>query len=366
MIEEDGYELFAANDIREIFQRRKTDLLRTIDLLPDEVVVGRDALATLQSLVQKCQLTAPALDLNDIHITAQGRRQIDVRNDVYRPFADRTQPCMVDGQFITVAFPFSGDWNLLLFKPVTYGFIAPNACVKNNSVEYVFEGAPAIDIESMNREKDAFTKRLEKAVGSIASSIQAFNLEVEKAAADRLEAKQIDARSRQQAVNSLGIPARYRSKESESTSLKDPSEKDMGTFEYDVFISHAFEDKLEVVRPLKSLLEAADCKVWVDEAILEIGDSLPQKIDEGLRISRYGIVVLSPDFFKKNWPRYELDGLVTREMSGQGKVILPVWHNVDRDKVAQYSTPLSVRFAGNTENGVEQLAQQLLRVIKKV
>jgi TIR domain len=51
-------------------------------------------------------------------------------------------------------------------------------------------------------------------------------------------------------------------------------------------------------------------------------------IDDGLRRSRYGVVILSPDFFRKGWPKEELDGLVTRQTSEGRKVILPVWHNV--------------------------------------
>jgi hypothetical protein len=49
---------------------------------------------------------------------------------------------------------------------------------------------------------------------------------------------------------------------------------------------------------------------------LIVGESLRGKIDEGLSHSRYGIVVLSPNFFVKTWPQQELDGLVSKEVSG--------------------------------------------------
>ena len=44
--------------------------------------------------------------------------------------------------------------------------------------------------------------------------------------------------------------------------------------EYDVFISHASEDKDSVVRPLAQALVAKGLKVWYDEFELKIGDSL--------------------------------------------------------------------------------------------
>ena len=59
---------------------------------------------------------------------------------------------------------------------------------------------------------------------------------------------------------------------------------------YDVFISHASEDKEEVVRPLANALRKAGLKVWYDEFELHIGDSLRRKIDQGLAKSRFGIV----------------------------------------------------------------------------
>lgn len=116
---------------------------------------------------------------------------------------------------------------------------------------------------------------------------------------------------------------------------------------YDVFISHASEDKEEFVRPLAESLTAIGIEVWYDEYTLKLGDSLRGSIDAGLRDSRFGIVVLSPSFFKKNWPQRELDGLVAREMAG-GKVILPIWHRITKDEVLAQSPTLADKLAVST------------------
>lgn len=97
----------------------------------------------------------------------------------------------------------------------------------------------------------------------------------------------------------------------------------------DLFISHASEDKDELVRPLVEELQKLGIDVWYDEFTLKIGDSLRRSIDKGLANAKYGVVVLSSSFFKKNWPQYELDGMVAREMEGT-KVILPIWHKVTK------------------------------------
>lgn len=87
--------------------------------------------------------------------------------------------------------------------------------------------------------------------------------------------------------------------------------------QYDVFISHASEDKDEVVRPLANALINKGVSVWYDEFELRIGDSLRRKIDKGLANSRFGIVVVSRDFIKKGWTNYELDGIITKAVSGE-------------------------------------------------
>lgn len=112
--------------------------------------------------------------------------------------------------------------------------------------------------------------------------------------------------------------------------------------QWDVFICHAHEDKSFVVL-LADALSRANLKVWYDDFVLKIGDSLRRSIDKGLAESRYGVVILSKNFFNKRWTQYELDGLVERDL--ERKVILPVWHEVDREEVARYSPSLAGKVA---------------------
>ncbi|WP_071146827.1 toll/interleukin-1 receptor domain-containing protein [Bacteroides ihuae] len=135
--------------------------------------------------------------------------------------------------------------------------------------------------------------------------------------------------------------------------------------EYDFFISHATEDKESFVRPLAELLTNNGYKIWYDEFQMKIGDSLRKKIDEGLKFSKYGIAVLSRDFFRKNWTEYELNGLVAREMNGI-KVILPIWHNVTRDEVLSFSPTLADKVALNTAiYSLQEIANELGKLIEK-
>jgi hypothetical protein len=132
---------------------------------------------------------------------------------------------------------------------------------------------------------------------------------------------------------------------------------------WDVFISFAGEDRKNVAEPLALSLRKEDLKVWYDKFELKIGDRLLQKIDQGLINSRYGIVILSPSFFKKGWPQLELDGLIQKEIEGK-KVILPIWHEVIREDVIKYSPILAGKLAGETSKGIDFLTKELLNAME--
>jgi hypothetical protein len=153
---------------------------------------------------------------------------------------------------------------------------------------------------------------------------------------------------------------------SQSNSISiNPAWHDVYQPNYDAFISHAHEDKKDLVSPLAELLQQMGFSIWYDDFQLQVGNRLRYSIDKGLSNSRFGIVVFSPYFFAKNWPQYELDGLITKEMAG-GNRILPIWHKVSKDEVMGYSPTLADRVALNTAtNTVEELAQELGSVLRK-
>lgn len=133
---------------------------------------------------------------------------------------------------------------------------------------------------------------------------------------------------------------------------------------YDVFISHASEDKDEIVRSLAVALSDRGLKVWYDEFTLKIGDSIRQKIDKGLASSRVGLVVLSPSFISKGWTNYELDGIVTRTVSGE-QILLPIWHNITKQEVMDFSPSLADKVARSTAtHTVEEIAEEIAELIE--
>lgn len=134
---------------------------------------------------------------------------------------------------------------------------------------------------------------------------------------------------------------------------------------YDVFISHASEDKGGFANGLATKLMERGVDVWYDDMVLGWGDSLRRSIDKGLANSRFGIVILSEHFFRKEWPQRELDGLVQLETAGQSR-ILPIWHKISKDEVVKASPTLADKLALNTSfMTTEEIVDEIEKLIGK-
>lgn len=149
----------------------------------------------------------------------------------------------------------------------------------------------------------------------------------------------------------------------ESVAAINRAEDELIPKEWDVFISHAHEDKDEIVRPLAHALQDQGLRVWYDEFEMCLGDSLRRKIDQGIARSAFGVVVLSTAFFAKNWAQYELDGLVTRSVDGE-QVLLPLWHKITKAEVIAQSPSLADKLARSTSDStMEELATEIADVV---
>ena len=135
--------------------------------------------------------------------------------------------------------------------------------------------------------------------------------------------------------------------------------------EYDVFVSHAWEDKADFVEAFVQALKNREIKVWYDKSKIKWGDSMRARIDDGLRKSKFGVAILSPNYIAegKYWTKAELDGLFQME-SINGKTLLPIWHNLTKKQVMDYSPILASKLAMTTATmTAEEIADELLDML---
>lgn len=132
----------------------------------------------------------------------------------------------------------------------------------------------------------------------------------------------------------------------------------------DFFISHASEDKEKIARPLAEELSKKGFKVWYDDFSLKLGDTLRRTIEKGIRNCKYGVVILSPNFFAKEWPQKELDGLIERESKDGEKIVLPVWHDITVDAIREISPALADKVGVSTTIGIAEVADKITDVVR--
>src|SRR5436305_4753819 len=94
-------------------------------------------------------------------------------------------------------------------------------------------------------------------------------------------------------------------------------------FKYDVFLSHSAKDKA-VVRPLAERLRKDGLKVWFDEWVLKVGESIPAEIEEGLEHSRVLLLCMSANAFGSDWAQLEAGTFCFRDPLNKERRFLPL------------------------------------------
>ena len=98
--------------------------------------------------------------------------------------------------------------------------------------------------------------------------------------------------------------------------------------QYDVFISHANKDKLEYVEELYQTISKLGIKVFYDRETFEWGDNWKQKIYDGVATSEFAIIVISDNYFGREWTEKELQSFLNKQNASGEKTILPLLHGI--------------------------------------
>lgn len=97
---------------------------------------------------------------------------------------------------------------------------------------------------------------------------------------------------------------------------------------YDVFVSHANADKTDYVNELKLSLDKLNINIFYDKDSLEWGDNWKNRIYEGVEKAEFAIIVISENFFDREWTEKKLTEFLSRQNRNGQKIILPILHNI--------------------------------------
>jgi hypothetical protein len=137
------------------------------------------------------------------------------------------------------------------------------------------------------------------------------------------------------------------------------------------FISHDSRDKDLIARPLANGLSSRLCTVWYDEYSLKIGDSLRESIESGIKDAKKCLLILTRNYLTNpGWGKKEFNSIFTREIISSEKVVLPIWFDVTKEEIYDYSPSLLDTFAlhwpSSHEKSEEVYKQEVEQLLSKI
>ena len=139
--------------------------------------------------------------------------------------------------------------------------------------------------------------------------------------------------------------------------------------QYDVFISHANADKLDYVDELYLAIRKLGISIFYDSEVLSWGDKWKDVILSGTESSEFAIIVISENFFDREWTERELSEFLNRQNESGQKIILPLLHNITvEDLKAKYPVVGDIQCISTDKYSKDQvtvlLAKELIKRYK--
>jgi RNA-directed DNA polymerase len=122
-----------------------------------------------------------------------------------------------------------------------------------------------------------------------------------------------------------------------------------GADDYDVFISHASEDKETVARAIFEACQRAGLKAFMDEAHIGWGQSFTTKINSALGAARTVLAIVSSQSVAKEWPIIEVNTALSMEVNGHKKVVPLIVGKPDLSRLPLISGKDAMTWSNNAD-----------------
>lgn len=373
----DQTSLFAHAHLSDALRAHSANIAKRVQLISESVIRARPDAEMIEELAEELQIVPLVLNRAGAKMVRE-EIQIDVRGDPRRDIFDQGRPILIPGIKVVVSVPYTGDKELWQLQPSSYqlsgpkGTIHPNPGSDSGELDLAFKQPSDEPLDQIKTALDRRLNDIEFFLNSQARDLEGFGSQLRNQIASAITDRRSRLTKHDSLSSLLGIPEAQRpggpthsvapsARKAVSGAILAAASEAPQT--WDVFVSHASEDKESFVRPLVDALRESGLTVWYDEATLRVGDGLRRSIEKGLAKSQYGVVVISKAFLAKEWPQRELDGLVSKEEDGT-KVVLPVWHDITAQEVRNRSPMLADRLAVQSSRGIKAVVQELLQVIR--
>lgn len=124
-----------------------------------------------------------------------------------------------------------------------------------------------------------------------------------------------------------------------------------------VFVSYAQADK-DVASEVAGALQSAGLRVWIDEWELASGDSIAERIQQGVASSDILLVLLSRSSVNSRWVQREISTALSRELRDRAITVIPALIE-DCDIPPLLADRVFLDLRGNLRGAVQRLVDQI-------
>jgi len=323
----------------EITLALERELKKELAAISKELALKTSSEELISQFVERYTVSVPILDRNAIREFEPAEAKLQVPRVGPHGVFLGPGPHSVDATVFRIKIPFTGDVNLFRYSAV--GLSEPIEGQVVGDALVLAHVARDPNTEIVKRELSGRLDRIEAILKSSRDQFTQWNDGLMRKVKPAIE-KRMKTLHRVQSTT-LGFQRTAEVEQTLEAQMSSKQTMPRRTEKFDLFLSHAAEDKDAIARPLHNALVEAGVTVWFDEAVLNLGDRLRRKINGGLARCTFGIIIISLHFLNKEWPRQELDALAAREVECGRTIILPIWHEIDKAAILQRSPMLADR-----------------------
>lgn len=150
-----------------------------------------------------------------------------------------------------------------------------------------------------------------------------------------------------------------------------PKYQAKGIPEYDVFISHANRDKEDFVEELYQSINNLGINIFYDKDVIDWGDNWKNVILDGTKRAEFAVIVISENFFDREWTERELSEFLNRQNRNGQKLILPILHNITIAQLQErYPSVADIQAIDSKKYTCDQIAimfaRQMIKRLKSI
>lgn len=172
-------------------------------------------------------------------------------------------------------------------------------------------------------------------------------------------------------LESISMDKEFVDKMMRISKVEVPKYQAAGFPEYDVFISHANRDKKDFVEKLYNAINKLGINIFYDKESLEWGDNWKERILNGTKKSEFAVIVISDNFFDREWTEKELREFLNRQNRNGQKLILPILHNITAIQLQEkYPSVADIQAIDSGQYTCDEIAlmfaRQLIKRMKNI